>query len=131
MSAKARLVDGIGIAVVFGLVVFWATRQPEPSRPLDLTYGDIASVEAYPVPGGKPAPPMLADLGHNTDGHALANYAEDIPSPFPAPVHCDRGIDDGVKITVWTREGERLDYLSCAFPDELDALYLDVFRPHS
>jgi hypothetical protein len=53
-----------------------------------------------------------------------------IPSPFPAPKQCNySGLGDGLKMTVWLKNGQRLDYFACAFPSELDSLYSKAFLP--
>ncbi len=64
------------------------------------------------------------------DGPEL-KIVSDIPSPFPAPVRCDfSGSGDGLQLSVWLRNGRRLDYFACAFPEELKSVYEHAWWPH-
>jgi hypothetical protein len=52
----------------------------------------------------------------------LTDVQADIPYPLPAPIACLDGSlagQNGLILQIVLRDGQRLNYLACAFPDEL------------
>jgi hypothetical protein len=127
VSRRAWRILGVGAVLVVGSVVVLVARGWGAPPPLNVSYGDIAKVQVYPLPEGS-APPPLVPSPTDHEG-ALADVRSDIPSPFPAP-RCqfwDLG-GPGVKLSVWLTDGRRLDYSACAFPGELISLYEDAWH---
>lgn len=111
------------MTLVVGAAAFLLTRGPSAEL-LNVAYGDITKVQAYPVPEGVSPAPLVRSAGQSTNGLPLSSVRSYIPSPFPAPVRCDySGLGGGLQLSVWLRDGRRLDYLACAFPGELKQLY--------
>lgn len=122
--SRLVVIGVVSSALVTGAVGYLLTRESERPPQIDISYGDIAKVQAYPVPEGTPPPPLLRDTSNGLPGTPLATVRSYIPSPFPAPVRCRySGIGDGLQLSVWLRDGRRLDYLACAFPGDLKPLY--------
>jgi hypothetical protein len=126
---RAAVVGAVALAV--GATVFLMTRGQSRPQPLNISYADIAKVQAYPVPEGTPPPPLLRSVEVGTYARPLTEVRSDIPSPFPAPVRCDySGFGDGLQLSVWLRNGRHLDYFACAFPEELKSVYEHAWWPH-
>jgi hypothetical protein len=116
-------------SVVVIVVLVFSLNQGSGTPSLDISFDQIAKIQAYPVPEGSPPPPLEATSNQGSAGTTLSEVQSDIPSPFPAPKVCDYpGFGDGLQLSVWLRDGRRLDYFACAFPDELQALYSDAWR---
>ncbi len=125
MVKRAAVVGAVALAV--GAIALLMTRGEGGPPPLNISYADIAKVQAYPVPEGSPPPPLVPSVT-GTGSRSLAEVRSDIPSPFPAPVRCDySGMGDGLQLSVWLRDGHRLDCFACAFPRELKPLYQDAW----
>src|SRR5207249_34228 len=104
---RAAVVGAVALAV--GAIVLLMTRGEGGPQPLNISYADIAKVQAYPVPEGTPPPPLLGygEAGTRTHGRPLTEVRSDIPLPFPAPVRCDySGFGDGLQLSVWS-DGRR------------------------
>jgi hypothetical protein len=122
------MVVGVGTALVVGAATFLVTRGPSAPPPLIVAYSEITKVQAYPVPEGSPPPPLVQSAEQSANGRPLSEVRSYIPSPIPASVRCDySGFGDGLQLSVWLRDGRRLDYFTCAFPGELKPLYDDAW----
>ena len=118
-----------GASVVAVVILVFSLNRGSSTPSLDVSFDQIAKIQAYPVPEGSPPPPLEAAIGQGTVGTTLGEVRSDIPSRFPVPTTCDYpGFGDGLQLSVWLRNGLRLDYFACAFPDELNALYRDAWR---
>lgn len=110
------------------VVLVFLLNQGSGTSSLNIPFEQIAKIQAYPVPEGSPPPPLEATSSQGSAGTTLIEVQSDIPSPLPAPRVCDYpGFGDGLQLSVWLRDGRRLDYFACAFPDELEALYRDAW----
>jgi hypothetical protein len=118
----------VGASMAVVVVLVFLLNQGSGTTSLNISFEQIAKIQAYPVPEGSPPPPLEAPVDQDSVGTNLSEVQSDIPSPFPAPMACDYpGFGDGLQLTVWLRDGRRLDYFACAFPDELNALYRDAW----
>ncbi len=121
-------IGALGLVAVFALQSC-SGGHTEPS-PLQVSFNEVAKIQAYPVPEGS-APPPLVQVDANSPGdfgRPIGLVKTDIPSPFPAPQQCEySGPGSGLKLSVWLVDGRRLDYFACAFPEALDTLYNHAF----
>lgn len=141
-SASGAILEGvmriqrfaaIGAIAAVALLSSCTGDTPSPS-PLNISFNDIAKVQAYIVPEGSNPPPLVNDpqaaASPGNLARSLSIVRDVIPSPFPAPQQCNySGEGDGLKLTVWLKNGQHLDYFACAFPSELDSLYSKAFLP--
>ena len=133
--SRRLILAGALVLLLGGVGYVLATRSNTPTATIDVSYGDIVKVQAWPVPEGTP-PPTIVRFASQAAGDAgmyvveLSRFRPDIPSPLPAPVDCDySGDGDGLQMTIYLRGGRRLDYFACAFPDELRSLYDHAWNP--
>jgi hypothetical protein len=128
VSHRAWLGAGMVVIAVTGTAFLLMRGRGAPPL-LDVRFSDIDKVQAYPVPEGTLPPPLLRVVETGTSEQPLTDVRLQIPSPFPAPVRCDySGSGDGLQLSVWLRNGRRLDYFACAFPDQLEPLYTAAWR---